>query len=565
MTKALFTLSLLMLSILGYSQLTLTQEQTIDSLNQLIEESEYDTLIAKAYLSLSAIYSVSNPDTTIILLKKTERLIKHNLKSPSLKKNERKSFRLTSVRVSNNKASHYYKKGDVSRALSIYLKCLKIAEEINEKALIASAYNNIAVIYRKNIKDMIKALNYNMKALKIRIELGDKRAIALSLQNIAVVYQTMGQSNTALEYHFKSLSMRKSIAHKFGIARSLFNIGLIYGANNDDGKAFDYFQQSLKIAEELSAQTQIEKCLRNMSRLFSKKGDIKQAVIFAKRSVEISEEINSPHHIAQASWVLSRALREAADSSKISSQKKADLYKEALHYSVIYNELVDSLNDAKVMGDLVKQETKYAYEKEQIEIKAEYEKQLILREQKVLRQKIYLIVAIFTLLLLGFLTFFIYKNYRQRKQLDASKIEIANTNLTNSALQIIQNDKFLKEIDNLLRDMEKEGEVKKRDALIKEFKNNIRINKTEIKRLNNFQEQFEVANNDFIARLKKSTPKLTSQELRICTLIKMYVGSREISSILGVSTESLKTYRHRTHKKLELSKGVKLFDYVQSV
>jgi len=79
-----------------------------------------------------------------------------------------------------------------------------------------------------------------------------------------------------------------------------------------------------------------------------------------------------------------------------------------------------------------------------------------------------------------------------------------------------------------------------------------------------FQQQFEVLEPFFLQNILRDFPALTSSDLKILTLIRMNVNSKEIASILRISTQSTNTARYRLRKRLNLPEEVSLGSFVLS-
>jgi len=77
-----------------------------------------------------------------------------------------------------------------------------------------------------------------------------------------------------------------------------------------------------------------------------------------------------------------------------------------------------------------------------------------------------------------------------------------------------------------------------------------------------FKRRFEEVHQDFFRILKVICPKLSSNELKLCTLLKLNMNLKEAASIMGISPESVKTARYRLRKKLNLSREDNLIDFI---
>jgi hypothetical protein len=77
-----------------------------------------------------------------------------------------------------------------------------------------------------------------------------------------------------------------------------------------------------------------------------------------------------------------------------------------------------------------------------------------------------------------------------------------------------------------------------------------------------FQQQFELMEPSFLKNILHDFPALTPSDLKILTLIRMNVDSKEIATILRISTQSTNTARYRLRKRLNLPEEESLENFV---
>lgn len=75
---------------------------------------------------------------------------------------------------------------------------------------------------------------------------------------------------------------------------------------------------------------------------------------------------------------------------------------------------------------------------------------------------------------------------------------------------------------------------------------------------------FEKVYPGYVIRLRTLLPSLNEAEERLFIFIKLRLNTKETSSILGISTDSVKKARNRLRKRLELSQDVELARYVSN-
>ncbi|WP_353484449.1 hypothetical protein [Haliscomenobacter sp.] len=77
-----------------------------------------------------------------------------------------------------------------------------------------------------------------------------------------------------------------------------------------------------------------------------------------------------------------------------------------------------------------------------------------------------------------------------------------------------------------------------------------------------FQEQFARVEPFFLKSILTEFPSLTPMDLKILTLTRMNLGSREMADILKISLQSTNTARYRLRKRLALTEEVSLESFV---
>lgn len=383
----------------SFGQLSEEQINKSDSLNNIINDSPYDTSVAKAYLDLSETLYLVNFDTIVGLCEKAIAIAEKNVASTD-NQNEKLSYLTTISGALNNLGYFYDDRGDIVKALNYYHKSLKIREEINDSLGIAVSLNNIGIIYVDQ-NELEIALKYYYKSLKVKEALGDKKSIATSLNNIGAIYRKMNDSEKALTYYKRSLSIRKEIVDKRGVAISLNNIGTLYYRQSKLDTALKYYMESLAIKENLRDKRSIAISLTNIGNIFLDKNEIGLAKKYATESLVLSKELEFPHII-----------RDAANVMSLVYEKEKN-WEEAFNMHKLFVAMKDSVQNEKTKTASIKLISKYEIEK------ITNEKELISKEKDlyVLKENRSKIIAIFFIVAFVFsllLIFLIYRGYRKK-------------------------------------------------------------------------------------------------------------------------------------------------------
>lgn len=218
---------------------------------------------------------------------------------------------------------------NIDSALTLANVQLEFAKKKNYKKEIASAINNIGIIYYFK-EDKEKALDYYNKAVLLFNENGDPKSAAGTYSNMGLIYKSKGNylkalesyklalANTAPDYyeligaantnlgnlyrmqndyiraidHFEiGLKNHKLAKNQRGVANTLSSIGTVYYEKDEYEKAIEYFNESLSIRKELQSKSEIAKSYSSLGNTYSDKGDYQKALEYYNRGLEIAKEI----------------------------------------------------------------------------------------------------------------------------------------------------------------------------------------------------------------------------------------------------------------------------------
>lgn len=95
--------------------------------------------------------------------------------------------------------------------------------------------------------------------------------------------------------------------------------------------------------------------------------------------------------------------------------------------------------------------------------------------------------------------------------------------------------------------------------------NSIKTAANDNKLWDDFKIYFEQSNPDFLLTLAKKHPSLSPKDLKYCCYIKMNMSNNDITNLLGINQESVRTHKYRLKKKLTLEKEQDIISYLRSV
>ncbi len=334
--------------------------------------------------------------------------------------------------ILSNLGAVYYNKGDDAKALDYYLKALKAAEEINDTLRLATVLNNIGAVYFNNISTHDKALTYYLKSLPLCEAFDDSDAIGTITVNIGEIYLERNKDTLAIQYFERSL---KAYENSKNISYSLNDIGKVYEKRKDYTMALKYHQEAFEAAKKLTSKLEMSQSLEGIAGIYLKMNQTQKALEAYKQAQVIANEIEASYELKNIYLGLSGVYASLND------------YHNAYKYEVLLNTIKDTLYNAETYKKIAFLQFSFDIQKKQSEIdlltKDKMMQDLDLNRQKTVRNSLLAI-----LLLVIFITFILFRNYRIKDRtnalLDSQKKELERTvnELKTTQTQLIQSEKM---------------------------------------------------------------------------------------------------------------------------
>ncbi len=264
---------------------------------------------------------------------------------------ERKGLKKEMANALNVQGITYQDQGDLARSIDHYMRSLALQEEIGNKRGIANALGNIGTIYSQQ-KDLHNSIVYYTRCLAMQEEVGDERGISFSLGNIGNVYYEMGDKPKAMEFFTRSLAVKEKLNDERGVAMTLGNIAGYHYSLKDYPRALDLYQRSLALHEELGNGIGISTALTSIGKIHLARKEHPDAMAFGSRALAVAQEASNTQGIEEAANLLYTAFKATGNNAQ------------ALKMHELYIETRDRVNSETNQREVMRQEYKYAYEKE---------------------------------------------------------------------------------------------------------------------------------------------------------------------------------------------------------
>lgn len=448
-------------------------------------------------------------------------------------------------------ADIYYAVNEYEKALPSYLEAIQHYNQCSEIENSIDILDDISNIYLdlKMYPNAMKSLMLSRGYYLSNPEEYENQIVTNSL-NIGVVYGEQGELDSSLFFFKNALSDARKMDTTIIYGGILNNIGAIYSKLEKNDTAFKYYNEAFLLFQRIKNKKGMGISLGNMAYLDQKAGKYADAIQKYLKSIEYIVEGNSPYHLLNIYQNLS------------DSYKNSGKYNEALVYNEKYLLLQDSIASSERVNSLMQTETQYKIAQKDNELKMlEQQKLLIQQDNKIKEIRQYFLLGGLALFLfIGILVFrnmrFSIKNIRlkqelltKEKQQLASDLKLKNKDLENYALRIVEKNEFLENLKKEIAALHGADEdIKRLLNISNSIRNTLTIDSETLELENKINQVYH----GFLNKLDDKLPLLTKTEKRLCTLMVLDLSSKDIASIMNITSESVKKGRYRLRKKLNL-------------
>jgi tetratricopeptide (TPR) repeat protein len=464
------------------------------------------------------------------------------------------------------------------KAIENYEKALPIFLEKKNKTFIADVYQELGYVYLET-SDYKKALDYLNQALELYKKIEDKEGMAIVYGYMGSLYSFQENYKTSNEYLQKSIELgnyKHNIAGWYGdIAQNYYYLGdykksLSYfdsvipvfkknnnlvGLNNaysifglsaaaikDYDKAREYFNTSLYVATKTGVLIDILYAKANLANFYNEINLQDSAIMLMKKGLDENKQLK----INELNEMMYATISEAYE-------KKGD-YKLAYDYFKKYKEAYDTTTKKLTDEKLMDIQTEWEVNKKKEQIK------LMEKDKKIALNRILTYGVIFIIIFISGISFYIYKQLRNREkrlklkaELDksANQLDLKNRELTHKAMILTQQEQILLGIKEKLLNVEAENNSAKESVLSVLSNIDIQLRQNT---MDDFEKYFIEVHPTFYVNLKQKFPELAPAELKVCALLRLNLNSKEIASITNKTIRSVETIRTNIRKKMGLSK-----------
>ncbi|EAY28526.1 tetratricopeptide repeat protein [Microscilla marina] len=477
----------------------------------------------------------------------------------------------------NNQAIIYEKQAEYTEALKLYQKALKFDEEAGDKDGMALSLMNIGNVYLFT-KKYKQAFNTYQKGMKIAQETHNKMIEQQLKGNIAYVEFKMGNYDSAISKFLEEQKYYKQQGLEKQQAIALADMGEVWEAKKRYEKALTLYEEAYALFKKIQDKRHLAKVTNAIAEVRFKMKDYEAVQKHLKIAQKLAKGVNAKD-ISQRIFLNLYRLDSVRQN-----------YQLALHYYRQYSVLKDSSNNLKKNKQLEVLRIKYDLADKEKEAQKQSKKAEIMAQNARYDQLlIWSLIGGFTLasIAVTWLIFWQRSNQKKLNQLKETErvllqerlqrkeieeqvlqeqlradqaiqqqlketLEHKNHELTKQTLYLVQKRQFLGELEHKIKLISQECNPTAQGKL-KSLSKTIKKESAEHKEWEKFRQTFEIAHPKFYRNLKELFPELTPNEMKLCALLRLNFNTKELASILNITTESANKARFRLRKKLNLS------------
>ena len=406
----------------------------------------------------------------------------------------------------------YFRYEDYVNAIRYLKEAISIKPGSTKSGNFNNPINNTIGLCYQRLDRLDSAIWYFQNIYELSRKINDTAWTGIAAGNIGNVYFLQKKYKEAIPMLETDVNNSLNTNQLKSAAGSMYKLSVIYYLQHDLDKSQQLLLDALDLCEHKNfwpTYSLAERFYSQLSKVYAAKGNMRFAYLYADSALDAKDSLVAEHNRLNIAR----------------SQEKIDYMQHKLETGKL-------LNAQRIM-ELVRN---------------------------------CLIVAILMMCVIGIL--FVNRQRLQQKKLEAEKknavseLEIASIQLENIKQSVQEKNQLIEHFTHELERQKTGEEVKSNDELLTQLE---RATILTDEQWENFRDVFEKVHKGFFTSLKKKIPDLTPAEIRFLALTKLKMTSKEMASMLGISTNAIRIYRHRLRKKLDLDKDDMIEALVESI
>lgn len=445
--------------------------------------------------------------------------------------------------IYNNLAKISASEGTHILAIEGYLKAATLFTKQNRLDALAVVYDNIGTLYAR-LKNYPDAIHYYQKAVEINQKENKNQETYRNYNHLGNIYSQMDSLEKARYYYELVIDNAHSSNNEYDLAKGFLNLANLLNKLGSMEEAGKYYDSALYYSEKNSIRFGVIVTKLNKGNYYNNKGEHQLALETFNEVQSLTASYQMPEMKATLYSWLSKAY------------KGVGIYDSALYYFEQSTRLNDSISGQETKNTVLTLEKKYESERKAREI-TELQKNALQQKSK---NRLHVAVLLFVILLLFAITMILLA--RRRAAALAEKLarcevqELENTmalrnqELVSKALMISNLNEQLDKINKhfrLIKPSLSPEITEQLDRLVHVLEISLPQHAW-----NEFETWFDQVHQGFFNQLMVKYPSLTPAELKICSLLRLNMSTKDIALLTNRSVGTVDNIRSSIRKKLHL-------------
>jgi DNA-binding CsgD family transcriptional regulator len=380
------------------------------------------------------------------------------------------------------------------------------------------------------------AIYYQRLALNLALQYADTILYARIYESLGSVFEDLSMFDSAYMYFSKANTMYELLGNPVEQIEVINNIGDVYRKTGRVAEGLVFTRKAVQLANNYNNLYQLNAAYKDMGKAFELLRRFDSAYYYMDESREVMQQLYTVENTTKM------ALMQAIFDTE---RKDAEIYK--LLQNKKNNHLI--LFAGSVVFILLLFLFYAVYTRQ----KAMMENQLQLRKHKdIIYQKEKSLINAEL------------RNKELQEEKLNKELALRSRELSSQLLHLVQKNQLLEEIKTAVTQIIKD-EKRDQKKQLKGLLQRIQESYSGDQYWEEFRGVFDQLHESFFVRLQQKSPELTPTDIRIISLIKMNLTPMEISTLLGITPDSLRVSRYRIKKKLQLTPEESLSGFLQSL
>lgn len=405
-------------------------------------------------------------------------------------------------------AELYGRCGDLERATSYGLEALEIVVASGDRHGEASILLLLGRIHAM-LEDDERVEGYLLRTIALGEEIEDSDILARASHNLGEFYLESDDPSRAEEPLVRARGIFESDGFPLGIARSIGSLGRLREVQERYDEAVDLYEQAIAVLDRIEDRSTTAILSANLGSALLQQEKFAEALAILDDAQAFAAEVGL------------RPLEQAIEADR--SQAAAGLgdYERAWRHGRRSEEL---------LADVLAESRTRAVEQMQIRFDVER----AMHEKEI---------------------------FRLRNEQLEMMIEERTKELAAMALHLVEKAEMLETFGKQVRKIAgaaRDDARKLAESLLTDLDRNDLGEEWE-----RFEQQLDATQGGFVRRLGEAFPELTSTELRIASLLKIGLATREIAGLVNLSERSIESHRYHIRKKVGLESSRTLLSFLR--